>query len=240
MTKNQRQFIKYLTEWQNDLSARTFADLIPNPKQAAVISVDLINGFCSIGPLASPRVQGIVPAVIRFFRDAWEYGIRDLVLTQDTHEPDAIEFGSFPPHCIRGTAESETIPELKQLPFFKDMEIIEKNSIHSGINTGLQRWIDAHAKITTYIVVGDCTDLCVYQLAMHLRLDANARQKNRSIIVPEDCVATYDMPVNIAKPLSAYAHDGDLLHMVFLYHMALNGVEVVKNITLSSSNEKKN
>lgn len=240
MTKNQSQFIQYLTGWQHSLSVRTFADLIPNPKHAAVISVDLINGFCSTGPLASPRIQGIVPSVMRFFRDAWDYGIRGMVLTQDTHVPDAIEFGSFPPHCVRGTVESETIPEIKNLPFFKDMEVIEKNSIHSGINTGLQQWLDTHPKITTYIVVGDCTDLCVYQLAMHLRLDANARQMKRRIIVPEDCVATYDMPVDAAKSLGSFPHDGDLLHSVFLYHMALNGIEVVKSVILSSSVKKMN
>ncbi len=235
MTNNQGQFMKYLTEWQNALSVHTFPDLLPNPKEAAVISVDLINGFCSVGPLASPRIQGIVPSVIRFFQNAWAYGIRNLVFTQDTHEPDAVEFGSFPPHCIRGTFESETIPELKNLPFFGEIEIIEKNSIHSGINTGLQRWIDTHPEVKTYVVVGDCTDLCVYQLAMHLRLDANASQKNRRIIVPEECVATYDMPLDIAQQTGAFAHDGDLLHTVFLYHMALNGIEIVKNISPSLS-----
>jgi hypothetical protein len=80
------------------------------------------------------------------------------------------------------------------------------------------------------MVVGDCTDLCTYQLAMFLRLDANARQKARRVIVPADCVQTYDLPVEIASGLGALPHPGNLLHAVFLYHMQLNGVEVVSEI----------
>jgi nicotinamidase-related amidase len=230
MTKYTRQFMQYLAEWQANLPEKTFTELIPNPEEAAILSVDLINGFCTIGPLASPRVQSIVPAVIRTLKSAWEYGIRNIAFTQDTHEPDAVEFGSFPPHCVRGTAESETIPELKALKFYDQVDVIEKNSIHSGLYTGLQQWIDHHPKVNTYLIVGDCTDLCVYQLAMHLRLEANASQKSRRVIVPEDCVATYDMPVQNAQEIGVYPHDGDLLHTVFLYHMALNGIEIIKTL----------
>jgi nicotinamidase-related amidase len=238
MSENQRKFLDYLAEWQSTLPVKSFPEICDKPEEVALLSVDLVNGFCSTGPLASPRVQAIVPAVSRLFQDARGYGIRNMVFTQDTHEPDAVEFGSFPPHCVRGTTESETIPELKALPFFDEIEIIEKNSIHSGINTGLQRWIEAHPQVSTYLVVGDCTDLCVYQLAMHLRLDANAGQKNRKVIVPEDCVATYDMPVDIAKSVGAFPHDGELLHTVFLYHMALNGIEVVKTILPASGSRQ--
>jgi len=238
MSENQQKFLTYLAEWQSTLPAKSFPEISDKPEEVAILSVDLVNGFCSTGPLASPRVQAIVPAVTRLFQDARLYGIRNMVFTQDTHEPDAVEFGSFPPHCVRGTLESETIPELKALPFFDEIEIIEKNSIHSGINTGLQSWIDAHPRVTTYLILGDCTDLCVYQLAMHLRLDANARQKTRTVIVPEDCVATYDMPVDIAQSVGAFPHDGEFLHTVFLYHMALNGIEVVKTILPASGSKQ--
>ena len=38
------------------------------------------------------------------------------------------------------------------------------------------------------------------------------------------------MPVALAGQLGIMPHDGDLLHSVFLYHMALNGVEVVSHV----------
>jgi hypothetical protein len=43
-------------------------------------------------------------------------------------------------------------------------------------------------------------------------------------------VQTYDLPVDAAKSLGIPPHPGDLLHAVFLYHLALNGVEVVQHI----------
>ena len=157
--------------------------------------------------------------------------MKHILLTQDTHEPDAVEFASFPPHCVRGTAEAEPVAEIQALPFFHEMVILPKNSIASGLNTGLSDWLDAHPEVDTFIVVGDCTDLCTYQLAMHLRLDANARQIQRRVIVPADCVETYDLPVEIARQIGSLPHPADLLHAVFLYHMALNGMEVVQSIT---------
>lgn len=223
-------FLDYLRRWQAGLPQVTLQQAAPSPERAAIVSVDVINGFCYEGPLSSPRVAGIVEPIASLFQRAWEYGIRNIALPQDTHEPDAVEFAQWPPHCVRGTVESETVDAFKRLPFFPQLTVFEKNSIHSGIHTGLNDWIAANPRLDTFIVVGDCTDLCTYQLAMHLRLDANARQISRRVIVPEDCVQTYDMPVEQALQAGIMPHPGDLLHSVFLYHMALNGVEVVSKI----------
>jgi hypothetical protein len=38
------------------------------------------------------------------------------------------------------------------------------------------------------------------------------------------------MPVEVARALGALPHDADLLHQVFLYHMALNGIETVRSL----------
>jgi nicotinamidase-related amidase len=230
MTAYHRQFLQYVDQWINDLAAPTLSDISPFPQKTALFSVDVINGFCTQGALSSPRVQNIVNPITNLITAAWDHGIRNIVLTQDTHEPDAFEFGSFPPHCIRGTAEAESVPEFKSQPFYTQMTILEKNSIHSGIDTGLNEWMAAHAGVDTFIVVGDCTDLCIYQLAMYLRLDANARHLQRRVIIPANCVDTYDMPVKTAVKIGAMPHDGDLLHAIFLYHMALNGIEIVTNI----------
>lgn len=230
MPSEHHQFLNYLHDWEEKLPSAKLVDLCPIPSKAALLSVDVINGFCTQGPLSSPRIQNIVDPIAKLLASAWDYGIKNIILTQDTHEPDAIEFGSFPPHCIRGTSESETVPEFKALPFFDELTIIEKNSIHSGLNTGLNDWVAIHPEVETFLIVGDCTDLCVYQLAMHFRLDANSRHLQRRVIVPADCVDTYDMLVETASSIGAMPHDGDLLHLIFLQHMALNGIEVVTSI----------
>jgi len=50
------------------------------------------------------------------------------------------------------------------------------------------------------------------------------------VIVPANCVQTWHLSVEDAEDLPAMPHHGDLLHTVFLYHMALNGIEVVSEI----------
>lgn len=223
-------FLEYLEEWLAGLPEKTLEDAAPIPGQAAIFSVDLVRGFCTVGPLASPRVNEIVAPSVALFKRAWARGIRHIVLAQDTHEPDAIEFEAWPPHCVRGSQESLAVEAIRELPFYPEMTIIEKNSIHSGLHTGLNGWLEDHPEINTFLITGDCTDLCVYQIAMHLRVDANARQLKRRVIVPLNCVDTYDLPVDIARAQGILPHPAGFLHATFLYHMALNGIELVRQI----------
>ena len=223
-------FIRYLDDWMSALNILPLQDAVTDPERAAVISVDVINGFCYEGPLASPRVADIVEPIAKLFRQVWDYGVRNILLSQDAHEPEAVEFTQWPAHCVRGSAEAETVGAFTRLPFFNQMTVIEKNSIAAGLNTGLEEWITDHPEVDTFIVTGDCTDLCTYQLAMYLRLDANARQLQRRVILPANCVQTYDRPVEVAQKEGGLPHPADLIHAMFLYHMLLNGVEVVSEI----------
>ena len=231
LAQQSKPFIQHVESWLAQLPAARMSQIAAKPERVAVLCVDIINGFCTVGPLASPRVQGIVPPIVRLFKAAYKRGVRQFVLTQDTHAPNAVEFGAYPPHCVRATPESQTVPALLKLSFASAYQIIEKNSISSALNTPLDRWLDQHAQIDTFIVLGDCTDLCTYQLAMHVRLRANARQiAGVRVIVPVDCVQTYDTTVATAKKFGIPAHDGDLLHAIFLYNMWSNGVEIVQTI----------
>ena len=223
-------FNHFLEQWLAGLPSPTLQEIAEMPEHVAIVSVDVINGFCYEGPLASPRVAGIVQPIRRLLLSAWDIGLHKIVFTQDTHDPAAIEFGQFAPHCIRGTSESQTVPEFTSLPFFNQIEVMPKNSISSMEQTALPPWIASHPEADTFIVVGDCTDLCVYQLAMSLRVQANARQMQRRVIVPVDCVDTYDLSVEDAARLGAMPHPAEVLHPLFLYHMALNGIEIVQTI----------
>jgi nicotinamidase-related amidase len=226
-----KSFLDYLADWYARLLALDLAVELKELQHAAVISVDLTQGFCTMGPLASPRVQAIVAPTVGLFERAHALGVQHFVLPQDTHEPDAVEFGSFAPHCVRGTEEAETAPELAALPFASQFTVIPKNSINSTLAPGWQDWQAEHADVRTLIVVGDCTDFCVYQLAMALRVSANSSQaRDVRVIVPADCVDTYDVPIDIARSLGILPHPGDFFHLFFLYHMAINGVEVVAHV----------
>ncbi len=225
-------FLEWLRGWTAGLETASVAEIVGEaggPQGVAVLCVDLTNGFAHEGPLSSPRVKGIVQPVAELFRRAYAAGVRDFILPQDAHPADSQEFDSWPPHAIAGTSEAVTVPELAALPFSSLFRVLPKNSIRSDIGTTLNHELAA-ADLRTAIVVGDCTDLCVYQLAMHVRLLANAAGRQMRVIVPADCVQTYDLPVHAAGEIGALPHPGDLMHDVFLYHMALNGVRVVRAI----------
>ncbi|MCL4561051.1 MAG: cysteine hydrolase [Chloroflexi bacterium] len=228
---NAEPFLVYLTQWMRDLPRVKLGQAIPQPDNTAILSVDVVNGFCNEGPLSSPRVAQIVQPIMSLFERAWDAGVRQVVLAQDTHDPAAVEFAQWPAHCVRGSSEAETVDEFKSLPFFDQMLVMPKNSINAALNTPLTSWLFDHPHLDNFIVVGDCTDLCTYQLAMFLRIDANARQIQRRVLVPANCVDTYDMTVESAEQLGALPHPAELLHAIFLYHMSLNGVEIVQEIS---------
>ncbi len=227
-----KEFLSTLVEWERNLPAISWSNLREDAQQGqvALLSVDMTNGFCHEGALSSPRVNGIIPAVVAAFKGAYAIGVRDFVLPQDCHTHNAVEFADFPPHCEVGTTEAKTIPELANLPFADLYTIVPKNSINPFIDTSLTQWLDAHRNLSAVVVVGDCTDLCVYQLAMYLKLYANAHNLKMRVIVPENAVQTYDMPVETANAIGALPHDGNFMHLLFLYHMRLNGIEVVREI----------
>lgn len=231
MSGGSKPFLDWLARWEEGLPEMKLEEIVSDPARVALASVDLTNGFCCEGPLASPRVAGIIPATVRLFQRAYDLGVRHFLLPQDTHDADALEFLAYPPHAVGGTSESDTVDELKALPFSDSFSIIPKNSVSCDIGTDLDPWLDAHPRVTTFIVVGDCTDICVYLMAMHLRLRANVLGVGDArVIIPADCVQTYDLSMEGAAQAGALPHDGDLLHSIFLYHMALNGIEVVAHL----------
>ena len=230
LINNSKPFLEYVLSWEAGLPELLLKDLIDDPSSAAIVSVDVINGFCYEGALASPRVHAIIKPIVDIFKQAHDLGVENIILTQDSHDSDAVEFGAYPPHCVRGTAEVESVPEFQELDFYSDMVVIPKNSISSTIDTEFVTWLDNHPEVVTFIVVGDCTDLCTYQLAMGIHLRGTARDMQQRVVLPANCVATYDMSVDAAKEFGAVPHDGDLLHRIFLYSMMLNGVEVVKSL----------
>ena len=223
------EFIQYVDELVAGLKPARWSDVVTDPQRTAVLSADLINGFCYEGNLASPRIAAVVPHTARLFEQAHARGVRQFVLVQEWHHEQAEEFQAFAPHGIRHTSEAETVRELAALPFAGTFVVFHKNSVDPAFDTGLDDWLDAHP-LDTAIVTGDCTDICTYLLAMHLRTRANQRNQPLRVIVPANCIQTYDLPLDTARRVGAMPHDGEFLHALFLYHMLLHKIEVVKAI----------
>src|SRR5258706_10594641 len=130
-----QDFLNWLNNWYKNLPIASWEDLGKNPEKIAIISVDMVNGFCHKGALASTEVKSIIPSVVDIFQKGHTNGVDKFILVQDAHHHEAAEFAAYPPHCVKGTDEADTIPELKNLSFAKDFIVIEKNSLSPAYET---------------------------------------------------------------------------------------------------------
>ena len=181
--------------------------------------VDMVNGFVNEGGLASPRVEGIVKDIVALNEKT--YGFKKFFFL-DMHGESSAEFNSFPTHCVEGTTESDLIFALRGgATLHSNTTMIPKNSTNGFFAPGFQAWLKENEdKVDTYIITGCVTDICV--LTFVLTLNTYFVQKNvkKRIIVPMNCVQTYDFAT----------HDGDLMNLFALYNMSINGVEIVDSI----------
>jgi nicotinamidase-related amidase len=198
-------------------------------EHCAVAVVDLLEGFCRTGPLASERILGIVDPIVELLKQTHRLGVSRYLFPCDSHSEDSPEFQVFPPHCVEGTEEAELVREIKDLEFSSLFQKIEKRSISSLVGTELPQILQDEG-VRTIICTGDCTDLCLYHLAVGLRYWANAHHLPWKIVVPQNLVATYDLPTAKATELGVLPHPADLLDKIFFYHLELNGVRVVSEL----------
>ncbi|MFC7440592.1 cysteine hydrolase family protein [Laceyella putida] len=205
-----------------------------------LVFVDVLKGFCEVGPLASPRVREMVKPVAELAQILEAQGLpaENIIFINDDHPVDAVEFAAFAPHCVHGTPEAEVMDELKPFAEKPGVQVYRKNATNGlfGVNEAGVRFCDWLQRAfaegpSCFIVVGDCTDLCIYQNAMGIRLLANQLNAKTQVIVPVSHVRTYDLPVEKAEQIGALAHHADLLDTVFLYHMQLNGIQLVSRFT---------
>ena len=225
-----RDFLSFLAGFRQQLPSLKMADLVGSaPARVAVVSVDVVKGFCSQGAMCSPRVARIVPEVKRIIHAAQQVGVPHFLFTCDTHTPDSREFDTWPAHCIEGTPEAELEDELLNMPGADKFVVIPKPSINSLIDTELATRLDA-IQPQALIALGDVTDLCYYQLATNLKMLANARGWKCRVIAPLSAVETYDLAVPVAQELGVLPHDGDFINAFFAYHLQATGVEAVQDL----------
>jgi nicotinamidase-related amidase len=228
-TDTDTRFLRWLDGWIGSLPT---ANLEGGPGTAVVV-VDMVNGFCRTGNLASERVGALISPVTRLMSGAREHGVTNFILAEDTHRENDQEFAAFPPHCVRGTGEEKTVTEIRELPFSEHFEYFPKPTLNISVGTQMDARLRQllESGVDTFVVVGDCTDFCVYQAATTIKLSANAMDKKSRVIIPADTVDTYDLPLDAALGSGALPHPGDTLHKLFLYHLALIGCEVVAGVS---------
>ncbi|TYQ16661.1 UNVERIFIED_CONTAM: nicotinamidase-related amidase [Acetivibrio alkalicellulosi] len=184
--------------------------------KTALIIVDMINGFTREGALKSPRIEKIIPQIANLSKMCNDNGIIKLAFA-DCHTNASPEFDAYPPHCIKGSCEVEIVDELKEIGGYT---LISKNSTNGFLEEDFFKWLMDNKNIDTFIITGDCTDICIQQFAITLKTWFNMKNKKARVIVPINAVETYDLEL----------HNGDLMNVMSLYNMMGNGVEIVKSV----------
>ena len=122
----------------------------------------------------------IIPNVQRLIERELDGGSKVFFIC-DNHDPDDLEFEMFPEHCVRDTVEAELISELAGY----EGEVIPKKRYSAFYGTDLESRL-ADLAPDKVVICGVCTDICVMHTA------ADARNRDYSVEVPVDCVATFD------------------------------------------------
>ena len=169
----------------------------------AIIVVDVVNGFCKTGNLASERLGAVVPGIRAYLEREAAAGSA-LIFLADTHEPDDPEFAMFPPHCVAGSGEEEIVDELRELA--AGAHVVPKRRYSGFFGTDLERLL-AELAPDVVEVVGVCTDICV------LHTVADLRNRDYRVVVRRELVETYDAPDHAADEINrcALAHMRDVL-----------------------------
>ena len=149
-----------------------------------VLVVDMVRGFLEPGHnlYCGDEAREIIPNVHNLLQRQRDAGSQ-MLFVSDHHDPDDLEFQTFPVHCVKGTEEPEVIPELGE--FVTGSNVIPKNCYSGFFNTDLAHRLEV-LKPDKVIICGVCTDICVLHTA------ADARNRDYPVEVPTDCVATFD------------------------------------------------
>lgn len=155
-----------------------------------LVIIDMVNGFVKEGALADTRINFITPNIIELIEKFKSNG-HDIISFQDAHSKNSKEFNDFPEHCIEGTKESELIDEL--LPYNDVMKVIYKNSTSGFVTKEFINYLEENKNnLEEVVITGCCTDICVINFAIPLKNYFNEHNLNTKIIVPKNCVETYN------------------------------------------------
>ncbi|MDU6114558.1 MAG: isochorismatase family cysteine hydrolase [Paeniclostridium sordellii] len=186
-----------------------------NLSKTMLFIIDMNNGFAKKGALYSDRVEALINPITNLAK-ILEAKNCEIIAFTDSHNKDSIELRSYPTHCLENDYESKIVDEISTI---KNLKVIPKNSTNGFFCLEDKKF----KNIDNIIVVGDCTDICIYQFVVTLKSYFNQNNIDKNIIVPMNLVDTYHID-NI--------HNAEIMNIVFLNSMIQNGVEVIKEIEL--------
>lgn len=166
-------------------------DLSPGPGDALIV-VDVQVDFLPGGSLAVPEGDQVVPVINRYSALFHSLGL-PVYFTRDWHPADHSSFreqgGTWPPHCVQGTAGADFAPGLERSV---DDAVISKadnpdKDTYSGFDgTDLKEKLDAR-QVRRVFIGGLATDYCV------LNTVKDALENDYETVLLRDAVRAVDL-----------------------------------------------
>lgn len=195
--------------------------------EKAIYIVDMNNGFVNFGAMANPKYNELVPEQVKLVNKIRkENGLVNFIL--EGHNDDALEFKTYPKHCVLGTDEAKLIPELIKEQDKENTKTYYKNCINGMLNRDLQDDIKNLKKLREIIVAGVCTDLCVMDFARTYLRYLDQINKETKLFVIKNATDTFDAP----------GHDREEWTNIAYKVMAQAGAIVVDDINELEQKEK--
>lgn len=194
----------------------------------ALFIVDMNNGFVNFGNMANPEYNKLVPEQLKLiskFRTEEQL----IAFVLEAHQKGAVEFNSYPEHCIAGTDEALLIPELINEQTKKDTRTYTKNSTCGMHNPKLIRDLKQAENLKEVVIGGVCGDICVLDLARPMAKYFDELNKIVKMFAVKSAIDTFDAP-NHKKE--------EWLDMSYKF-METAGIEVVENFEELESRERK-
>lgn len=201
--------------------------LNPDEVEKALYIIDMNNGFVNFGAMANPAYNTLVPEQLRMIEKIRkESGQINFVL--EGHKKDALEFKSYPEHCVIGTKEAELVPELLPEQSKVNTNTYYKNCINGMLTGDVGKDVQKLKALREVIFEGVCADLCVMDFARTYARYLDQINKEVKLFVVKNAIDTFDAPGHNRQEWL------DIAYKV----MAQAGIDVVENYEELEAKEK--
>lgn len=211
-----------------------------------LVLVDIINGFCTVGagPLApaepNQQISEMINEAEKLARLFCEKGWPVMAFI-DCHHPDVPEH-PYPPHCLAGSQQSNLVSALRWLEEEPNVTIRRKDcydgfigSIQEDGTNLFVNWVKTN-NITSLLVAGVCTDICVLDFVCST-MSAKTRgflSPLEDVMVVSNACATFDFPVEVARTNKhGLAHPQELMHHMGLYMAKERGAKIARSVLIA-------
>ena len=158
-----------------------------------LVVVDMVNGFIKEGKMSDKDINHITPR-IKSLVESFLSDEEGVAFIKDTHEVNSTQFKKYPPHCLKGTSESELISELSS--YEQKSLSYEKNSTSTIFAKNFMRDIERMESLKEVIITGCCTDICVMNLAIPLVNYFDEENRDVRVLVPQNAVETFNSNIH--------------------------------------------